>query len=381
MNTEIVNIWHRPATIEQNNFAYKSLSNWSMNIAVGCGHGCRFCYVPEVSTKKQAEPLREYGVKDPDAEWGQYVLLRSWDADKFYASLDTAKNTPKKDLKLDGNRAVIYCSTTDPYQVFRTSKELTGRAEQLVRNSLEIIRDHSDLNVRILTRGPLAKEHFGLFKSFGDRLLFGMSLPTLNDKLCKVYEPNAPGPNARLKTLQLAKDAGLNVYVAMAPTYPECDEQDLRTTLTAIKGVKPLTVFHEPINIRAENVARIEEHAEEIGQKMNTAVFADKVTWRSYALKQLFQVQTIAGEVGLENCLHLWPDSELKNPKWFKQVLEQVQKDAKGTAITDSQSYYDKHYLPWLKGWWSRISEWPGKPRQKNWKIPKVPVDLRNHLS
>ena len=33
-------------------------------------------YVPSVATIKQAAKLAEYGVKDPDAEWGDYVLLR-----------------------------------------------------------------------------------------------------------------------------------------------------------------------------------------------------------------------------------------------------------------------------------------------------------------
>src|ERR1035441_10266520 len=114
-----VSFWHAPAVIAENNFIYKSLSNWAFNVAVGCSHACRFCYVPSVATIKQAAKLAEYGVKDPDAEWGDYVLLRPWDEDKFLASLRPAENTPRSQLKPDGNRAVIYCSRTDPYQVIR----------------------------------------------------------------------------------------------------------------------------------------------------------------------------------------------------------------------------------------------------------------------
>ena len=112
-----VGLWHAPAVIAENNFIYKSLSNWAFNVAVGCSHACRFCYVPSVATIKQAAKLAEYGVEDPDAEWGDYVLLRPWDEQKFLASLRSAENTPRSQLKPDGNRAVIYCSTTDPYQV------------------------------------------------------------------------------------------------------------------------------------------------------------------------------------------------------------------------------------------------------------------------
>src|ERR1700677_2337770 len=72
-----------PAVITKNNFRYKSLSNWAFNISVGCSHACRFCYVPSASANKQAPGLKKYRVNDPDAEWGEYSLLRPWDEKKF----------------------------------------------------------------------------------------------------------------------------------------------------------------------------------------------------------------------------------------------------------------------------------------------------------
>src|SRR5215213_7713731 len=74
-----VAFWPHPAVIAPNNFVYKSLSNWSFNIAVGCSHGCTFCYVPNAATIKQGAALAPFGVDDPDAQWGEYVLLREWD--------------------------------------------------------------------------------------------------------------------------------------------------------------------------------------------------------------------------------------------------------------------------------------------------------------
>ncbi len=80
-----VGMWSSPAVIAPNNFVYKSLSNWAFNVAVGCSHACRFCYVPSAATIKQGPKLAEYGVQDPDAEWGDYILLRPWDEGKFLA--------------------------------------------------------------------------------------------------------------------------------------------------------------------------------------------------------------------------------------------------------------------------------------------------------
>lgn len=339
-------MWTSPAVIAENNFVYKSLSNWSFNVAVGCSHACRFCYVPSAATIKQGPKLAEYGVKDPDLEWGDYVLLRPWDEPKFLASLRTAQNTPKRLLKPDGNRAVMYCSTTDPYQVIHHTdpeeqKRLSQHARRLVRRSLELIRDRSDLNVRILTRSPLASADFDLFKSFGSRLLFGMSLPTLRNDLAKVYEPKAPAPSQRLAALRAARKAGLNVYVAMAPTYPECDEADLRATLQAVADVEPMTVFHEPINIRAENVERINAQADSVGIAMQTHVFSTREQWQDYAVNALQTVERLAKELRVADQLHLWPDKSLGN----LSVANRMPKPSE--------------YLRWLRKCWGRISEWP----------------------
>jgi DNA repair photolyase len=313
-STPPVGMWPHHAVISENNFIFKSLSSWALNTAVGCEHACRFCYVPSTSTIKLTPELNELGVEDPDAEWGQYVFLRSWDEAKFLASLRHAEQTPADKLKSDGNRAVLLCSTTDPYQVIKhpdpkRAKELRDHAAFVVRRALELIRDRSTINVRILTRSPLAKRDFDLFKSLGKRLLFGMSLPTLDNNLARIYEPKAPAPSQRLATLQAAAAAGIPVFVALAPTPAEVDEADLRATLTEVKRLKPLTIFSEPINMRAENVERIEAHARSLGVKLNTAVFASRETWRAYSVAQLKMVERVAGEVGLRRQLHLWPDN------------------------------------------------------------------------
>ena len=341
-----VGMWSSPAVIAPNNFVYKSLSNWAFNVAVGCSHACRFCYVPSAATIKQGPKLAEYGVQDPDAEWGDYVLLRPWDEDKFLASLRAAENTARAQLKPDGNRAVMYCSTTDPYQVIhhpdRERQRVLGfHARRLVRRSLELIRDHSTLNVRILTRSPLARADFDLFQSFGPRLLFGMSLPTLRNDLARVYEPRAPAPSQRLTALRDARHAGLHVYVAVAPTYPECDEADLRATLRALAEVDPVTIFHEPINIRAENVERINAQADSLGLSLRTDVFATRERWQDYAVNALQTVEHLAAELGLADRLHLWPDKSLGN-----------------VGVANRMPLPQEH-LRWLRKWWSRISEWP----------------------
>jgi DNA repair photolyase len=213
----------------------------------------------------------------------------------------------------------------------------------MVRRMLELIRNESSLNVRILTRSGVAKVDFDLMKSFGNRLVFGMSLPTLNNELARFYEPNAPSPSVRLETLRAAKAAGLHVYVTLAPTYPEYDEADLRATLTAIKELDPITIFHEPINVRGENVGRIQVHADKLGIKVNTEVFATQEVWEKYAIDQLKLVERIAAELGVADRLHSWPDKSFETKTSLARFAN-----------------VDGH-LPWLRKCWDRVSEWPGK--------------------
>ena len=341
--------WKQPAVIAVSNFKNKSLCDWSFNTAVGCGHGCRFCYVPGVSVNKQAKALLKLGVEDPDAGWGNYVFPREWDEKAFLASLRKAQNTPASDLKPDGNRAIMFSTTTDPYQVIKNADskkgtELTAAHGKMVRRALELILENSSLNVRVLTRSPLAQTDFDLMKRFGNRLVFGMSLPTLNDKLARIYEPYAPAPSQRLKTLKKAKEARLNIFVAVAPTYPECDESDIRATLEAVKELDPITVFHEPINIRAENVERIRVHAAELGIKVQTEVFDSPEAWEKYTMEQLELVERLAKELGFHDRLHLWPDPDLGRPKSLARAANSVAR------------------RQWLDKWWNRVSEWPGKP-------------------
>ena len=97
----------------------------------------------------------------------------------------------------------------------------------------------------------------------------------------------------------------------MAPTYPECDEADLRATLKAVAELEPITIFHEPINIRAENVARIEAQAADMGVRLRTEVFATRESWQDYAVNALHTVSEMAKELGIEKHLHLWPDKSL----------------------------------------------------------------------
>jgi DNA repair photolyase len=380
-------IWKQPVQITPNNFIHKSLSEWSVNLAVGCSHGCLFCYVPDVSTIKQGPTLEDFGVKNPDSEWGQYAFLRPWDENGFLDSLLKAQMTPPDKLSWDGHRAVMFCTTTDPYQVLKghpDQNKLNAYEKLTRRRSLTLIRDCSDINVRILTRSPSAKTDFDLFKSFGNRFMFGMSIPTLNDTLARVYEPGISSVTKRLETLRLAKDAGIPIYVAIAPTYAECDAADLEKTLTEIAKLDPVCIYHEPINIRADNVKRIEENAKAQGVPLNTKVFENREAWCRYAMQQLFTVQRLAEKLGVIDRLKLWPDPDLRTKSRFLLIRKQDREKKLGQVQSTPEARREseaanelayQHHVKWLEGWWSKLAPWPGVEAQTGWTAPAIPTD------
>lgn len=343
-----------PMKVERNNFKCKSLSSFACNPCLGCSHGCRFCYVPDTSAKWQKRLLNAYGVDDPSEKWGGYTLVRPLIRQEFIRSILNAEEVPPDELSGDGNRAVMFSSTTDAYQLVRAesakeSKDLTALLLGNVGEALEMILEMTTLNVRILTRSPLARKHFDLFRKFGNRLMFGVSLPTLDERISKLYEPHAPGPGQRLKLLKEAHALGIPTFVAIAPVFPETDYEGLRNVMRAVMEADPLTLFMEPINIRLGIGKLIGDQLRNNGMEPSP-VLGDPQKWDVYAITKLREAERAADELGIGDRLHLWPDHDRLGSKEARATIEKGWDHPLGLT-------YDQ----WLNWWWERESEWPGK--------------------
>lgn len=117
------------------------------------------------------------------------------------------------------------------------------------------------------------------------------------------------------------------------------------------KPLNPLTVFMEPVNIRAENVARIQQNAASIGEKVNTEVFDSPFAWRRYAMTALSDMELAALKSGMDDRLHLWPDASLGTASATADIVK---------AFENCNQTAEGHRL-WIEQRWNRISEWPGK--------------------
>lgn len=291
------------AILSESALSDKYLCDYVINVATGCRHGCRFCYVPATpNIRTRGEMLEEeVGVEDGQREWGDYVLYRDGLAERLDGHLDR-KRTWNESEKGCG---VVGIS-------FHTDCYMDKRAGDITRGVIEALADHQK-HARILTRNPLnAVRHLETFQAAGEYVTIGSSINSLDAAELKAIERNAPTPEARLKGLQRFANAGVQTYVSMSPTYPTMGKSDIRELMERLADVDPAVIFHEPINPRGANYEMTVAAAEEAGQDDLARALVEiqgHKQWLDYALKHFRWVQELAEELSLP--VHLWPDKAL----------------------------------------------------------------------
>ncbi|MFC7047333.1 radical SAM protein [Halobacteriaceae archaeon GCM10025711] len=290
-----------------------------MNVATGCTHGCKFCYVPStpnIRTRQQMLSDRA-NVEDSQREWGSYLLYRDDLPERLARKLDR-KRTWKETER--GRGVVMISSGTDCYQDRRTS--------QITRESVIELVNHN-IPVRILTRSPAVTRDVDVYKAAGDLVRVGSSIPTLDDEQARALEPGAPVPSARLKALETLSDEGVTVYVSMSPTYPTQEKEDMRDLLQTFHDrLDPEVVFHEPINPRGQNFDMTVNAARDVGQEEladELEKLKDKEYWMEYSLDQMRWAEELSEDIGID--VHVWPDKQVVNAldgdekrKWSEQI-------------------------------------------------------------
>lgn len=292
------------AVLSESKLYNKNLCNYVINVATGCTHGCKFCYVPSTpNIKMRGEMLEEQaGVEDGQREWGNYLLYRDDLPERLGRRLDR-KQTWKEE---NGGRGVVMISSgTDCYQDRRAAHITRGCVIELVTHNRP---------VRILTRSPAVVRDIDVFQAADGLVTVGSSIPCLDDEQVRAIEPGAPAPTTRLNALQELSDAGVPVYVSMSPTYPTLEKEDIRDLLVEFKSLNPDVIFHEPINPRGANFDMTVQAAEDAGQdelaeELEAIRNVDR--WVEYSVNQLEWVESIGEELDLP--IHLWPDKQLLN--------------------------------------------------------------------
>ena len=160
-----------------------------LNPYTGCQHGCTYCYARFMK--------RFSGHREP---WGQFVDVKVNAVDLLKAEI-----TRKKPMR------VWVSGVCDPYQPLEAKYRLT-------RHCLEILLQN-EWPVTVQTRSPLVLRDLDVFKGARE-LEVGFSIPTADENIRKIFEPNAPPINKRVEALAELHQAGIRTFAMVAPMLP-----------------------------------------------------------------------------------------------------------------------------------------------------------------
>ena len=187
-------------TPQKKESSISAFCDYSINPYVGCAFGCSYCYVREMQYGDDAE--------EKAAEWGNWVKAKA-----------NAVSLLQRSLKRLYGKHVMIGSATDPYQPLERKLGLT-------RALLETLVMGYPGRVHIQTRSPLVTRDLDVFMRFGDALSVGVSIPTDDDEVRKVFEPSAPSIPQRIAAMGKLHEAGIRVSASFAPLLP-CDPERL----------------------------------------------------------------------------------------------------------------------------------------------------------
>ena len=177
---------------------------FTLNPYRGCSHGCRYCYVRQYPAQVPGAPR---GILHGMEEWGRWIAPK----------MNAPELLWRERHKLH-DQTLFMASATDPYQPLERELRLT-------RQCLEVLLRCPTTKVIVHTRSPLILQDLGLLRAFGERLSIGFSIPTDDDTVRQITEPDAPPIPSRWSTVERLAGAGLRVGIAAAPLMPIHDVQ------------------------------------------------------------------------------------------------------------------------------------------------------------
>ncbi len=172
--------------------------DYCMNPYVGCLHNCAYCYASFM--------CRFTGHKEP---WGEF--------------LDVKINFPevlKKQLssRVKKQGRVIVGTVTDAYQPAEARYNITGR-------SLEILSGHPSLEVHLLSKSALVVRDIEILKKLKN-CEAGFTINTMDERAARILEPGASSPRARLNAARQLIEAGISVWIFIAPLLPGISDRE-----------------------------------------------------------------------------------------------------------------------------------------------------------
>jgi DNA repair photolyase len=278
----------------------------TLNLGDACVYSCSFCYVEAQMKKLTYQLLRDHNKDHGGNRSHEDVVIRRRGAEGETA-LEILSNQLAGGVKgwLSG-RAIRDLKEQELVVYSSTLVDVGANVELLkeTAQACQMILDATNWQVRLLTKGNLIhklvkdglvedKTRPGNRLSHHQRMIFGFSTGTLNNKLAAAFERGTSLVSKRIESLHWLQDHGCRTFGMICPSLPQHDYDAFSVSMReALRPEKMEHVWAEVINVRGESFTRTRDALKEAGfeneARMLEAVSegpAKKENWEAYARK------------------------------------------------------------------------------------------------
>lgn len=285
-----------------------------------CAYSCSFCYVEDMMRKAQAYQAK-HGVTGGHFS---HVVRRA-------NAVETAhQQIMSKPEAFRMAKKTIYASPTVDVAA---NMELVRETVQICQQILEL----TTWEIRLLSKSnllPKVAEGLGEYRNAKNRIIYGVSTGTLDDKLAAAFEEGTPKVSKRIESLHWLQDHGYRTFGMICPSLPQAHHHPdnyrkfAQEMMQAIRAERCEHVWAEVINVRGESFTRTHaalEAADFHDEAMRIkSVSENREIWENYAIKTFqAEAEVLAGQLGPDGTpklRFLQYVTKASRPWWESQV-------------------------------------------------------------
>lgn len=244
-----------------------------LNLGFACAFRCAFCYV-ESLMGRHSVVLRIR--KQTGLNFKNFSLTRANPLPVLESELLYRDQSPRY---------------TEPGIVFTSSLIDPCANTEILQTTLQaclLILKHTPWEIRVLTKSALITSLAQGLAAHKDRVLFGLSTGTLDDRVARQVEAGASSPTARIMALEWLHQNGFQTFGMICPILPQADyDRCADQVRTRILPLVSENVWGEVINARGESfdetIAALGAAGATNSQAAMQNVHNHKPAWEQYA--------------------------------------------------------------------------------------------------
>jgi len=232
-----------------------------LNPYLGCEFGCVYCYATFMARRHAG-----------GMPWGGFVEAKQ----NFVEVLE--HELGGRDIQ----GSVLLSSVCDPYQPWERELELTRACLKRLLAA--------GAAVGVLTKSDLVKRDLDILAAIPE-VEVGFTISTLDEGLARRFEPLAPSPRRRLDAAARAVEAGIPVWVFVAPVLPPGGADDVLEVVEAAASVGAGLV-------RVDSMNRKRYIAERMNRELDASTYEQVMAFDFDELKR--ELEGKMGRFGVE---------------------------------------------------------------------------------